>query len=115
MYSEPEVSVLGGPDLFINAGSFINLTCCGTNLPGVPEDVFWFHEEKVGRHEDHNRMSYCHLSEPRTISITLQSPCYIKYISVLILGGFLWNKNKKNNSMKAAKLLFSLDQIIDIF
>ena len=47
MYSEPEVSVLGGPDLFINAGSFINLTCCGTNLPGVPEDVFWFHEEKV--------------------------------------------------------------------
>ena len=32
--------------------------------------------------------------------------------SVLILGGFLWNNN---NSMQAAKLLFSLDQIIDIF
>ena len=44
---DPEVTVLGGPDLFINAGSFINLTCTGHNLPGIPEDVFWYHESQV--------------------------------------------------------------------
>ena len=39
--------MLGGPDLFINAGSFINLTCSGHNLPGVPEDVYWYHEKQA--------------------------------------------------------------------
>ena len=38
---------MGGPDLFINAGSFINLTCTGHHLPGIPEDVFWYHESQV--------------------------------------------------------------------
>ena len=46
-HSEPEVQVLGGPDLFINSGSFINLTCSGNNLPGIPEDVHWYHEKQV--------------------------------------------------------------------
>jgi len=43
---EPEVLILGGPDLFINAGSFINLTCVANNLPGLPLDVDWFHEKQ---------------------------------------------------------------------
>ena len=46
-FLDPKIKVLGGPDLFINAGSFINLTCTGHNLPGIPEDVFWYHESKV--------------------------------------------------------------------
>ena len=49
-FSDPEVTVLGGPDLFINAGSFINLTCIGDNLPGIPEDVYWYHEKQVKLH-----------------------------------------------------------------
>lgn len=43
---EPAVSILGGPDLFINAGSFINLTCVANFLPGLPLDVDWFHEKQ---------------------------------------------------------------------
>ena len=46
--SDPDVSILGGPDHFINAGSFINLTCVANFLPGLPLDVDWFHEKKVG-------------------------------------------------------------------
>ena len=45
--SEPVVRVLGGPDLFVNAGSFINLTCTGENLPGTPCDVHWYHQDQV--------------------------------------------------------------------
>jgi len=44
---EPHLSIEGGPDLFINQGSFINLTCIATNLPGLPLDVHWFHKEKL--------------------------------------------------------------------
>ena len=47
LLSDPTVKVLGDPDLFINAGSFINLTCTGDNLPGTPEDVYWYHQEQV--------------------------------------------------------------------
>ena len=46
--AEPEVSILGGEDLFINAGSFLNLTCLARNLPGVPGDVHWFLQTEVG-------------------------------------------------------------------
>ena len=56
--SEPKVKVLGGPDLFINAGSFINLTCSGYDLPGTPEDVFWYHEKQVLTEKDKKRR--CH-------------------------------------------------------
>ena len=52
MFSDPTVKVLGDPDLFINAGSFINLTCTGENLPGTPEDVYWYHQDQVGHRTD---------------------------------------------------------------
>ena len=51
LISEPAVSILGGPDLFINAGSFINLTCVANFLPGLPLDVDWFHEKQVRKYE----------------------------------------------------------------
>lgn len=46
--TEPITTVLGGPDLFINAGSTINLTCIVQNLPIPPSYVVWTHNNEVG-------------------------------------------------------------------
>lgn len=45
--TEPITTVLGGPDLYINAGSTINLTCIVQNLPIPPSFVVWTHNNEV--------------------------------------------------------------------
>ncbi|XP_049773993.1 zwei Ig domain protein zig-8-like [Schistocerca cancellata] len=44
---EPLTEILGGPDLFINAGSTINLTCLVTYAPEPPSTVLWRHNGQV--------------------------------------------------------------------
>ncbi|CAL4178598.1 unnamed protein product, partial [Meganyctiphanes norvegica] len=44
---EPETRVLGGPDLYINSGSTINLTCVVSFSPEPPPYIFWYHENKL--------------------------------------------------------------------
>lgn len=44
---EPMAQILGGPDLFVDKGSTINLTCTirfGSEPAG---HIFWYHENKV--------------------------------------------------------------------
>lgn len=42
---EPQTVVLGGPDLYINAGSAINLTCVVKHSPKPTPYIFWYHDE----------------------------------------------------------------------
>ncbi|XP_042862106.1 uncharacterized protein LOC122247137 [Penaeus japonicus] len=44
---EPETRVLGGPDLHINSGSTINLTCVVQHSPEPPPYIFWYHENEL--------------------------------------------------------------------
>ncbi|XP_042233859.1 uncharacterized protein LOC121874055 [Homarus americanus] len=44
---EPETRVLGGPDLYINSGSTINLTCVVNHSPEPPPYIFWYHESEL--------------------------------------------------------------------
>ncbi|XP_049774021.1 zwei Ig domain protein zig-8-like [Schistocerca cancellata] len=44
---EPLTEILGGPDLFINTGSTINLTCLVTFAPEPPSGVQWLHNGQV--------------------------------------------------------------------
>nr|XP_053631834.1 uncharacterized protein LOC128688150 [Cherax quadricarinatus] len=44
---EPETRVLGGPDLYINSGSTINLTCIVNHSPEPPPYIFWYHENEL--------------------------------------------------------------------
>ncbi|MPC96626.1 hypothetical protein E2C01_091895 [Portunus trituberculatus] len=44
---EPETRVLGGPDLHVNSGSTINLTCIVNHSPDPPPFIFWYHESEV--------------------------------------------------------------------
>ncbi|XP_069167214.1 limbic system-associated membrane protein isoform X2 [Procambarus clarkii] len=42
-----ETRVLGGPDLYINFGSTINLTCIVNHSPEPPPYIFWYHENEL--------------------------------------------------------------------
>ena len=45
--SEPKTVVKGGPDLYIDAGSTLNLTCVVRFSPEPPPYIFWYHGDKV--------------------------------------------------------------------
>lgn len=46
-FAEPQTVVLGGPDLYINAGSAINLTCLVRHSPKPTPYIFWYHDDQV--------------------------------------------------------------------
>ncbi|XP_067613685.1 uncharacterized protein dpr6 isoform X2 [Eurosta solidaginis] len=43
----PTASILGGPDLHVDKGSTINLTCTVKFSPEPPAYIFWYHHEEV--------------------------------------------------------------------
>ncbi|XP_045524975.1 zwei Ig domain protein zig-8-like isoform X3 [Pieris brassicae] len=43
----PSARILGGPDLHVDMGSTINLTCLIQFSPEPPAYVFWYHEDEV--------------------------------------------------------------------
>lgn len=44
---EPITTILGGPDLYIDIGSTINLTCIVRHLPEPPSTISWGHKNQV--------------------------------------------------------------------
>ncbi|KAK0178153.1 hypothetical protein PV328_002130 [Microctonus aethiopoides] len=44
---EPTTEILGGPDLYIDHGSTINLTCIVLNSPEPPAYIFWNHNDAI--------------------------------------------------------------------
>lgn len=48
LLSEPETEIIGGPEVFIENGSTINLTCVVRFSPEPPAYIFWNHNEAVG-------------------------------------------------------------------
>lgn len=45
--SEPITTILGGPDMYINKGSTMNLTCIVKHSPEPPPAIFWTHNSEV--------------------------------------------------------------------
>lgn len=45
--SEPITTIVGGPDLYINTGSTLNLTCVVRHSPEPPPHIFWTHDNQV--------------------------------------------------------------------
>lgn len=43
----PTASILGGPDLYVDKGSTINLTCAIRFSPEPPAYIFWYHLDEV--------------------------------------------------------------------
>lgn len=44
---EPTTQIIGAPDLYIESGSTINLTCVIENSPEPPAYIFWNHNNAV--------------------------------------------------------------------
>uniref|UniRef100_A0A6A7GCK5 Protein turtle homolog B-like isoform X7 n=1 Tax=Hirondellea gigas TaxID=1518452 RepID=A0A6A7GCK5_9CRUS len=44
---DPKTTVLGGPDLYLDAGSTLNLTCVVKFSPEPPPYIFWYHEDTL--------------------------------------------------------------------
>jgi len=45
--AEPVTEIAGGPDLFINKDSTINLTCYVRYAPEPPSTIIWSHNHQV--------------------------------------------------------------------
>lgn len=45
--TEPITEIMGGPDLYINKGSTINLTCLVRYAPEPPPTMLWSHNSQV--------------------------------------------------------------------
>lgn len=45
--SVPTATILGGPDLHVDKGSTINLTCAVKYSPEPPGYIFWYHHDEV--------------------------------------------------------------------
>ena len=45
--TEPVTEILGGPELFIDTESTINLTCVVRRSPEPPAFIFWKHNDQV--------------------------------------------------------------------
>ncbi|VVC32211.1 Immunoglobulin subtype,Immunoglobulin-like domain,Immunoglobulin-like fold,Immunoglobulin subtype 2 [Cinara cedri] len=43
---EPITTIIGGPDMFINKGSTMNLTCIIKHSPEPPPLIYWTHDSK---------------------------------------------------------------------
>jgi hypothetical protein len=46
---EPSTKIIGAPDMYIESGSTINLTCIVYNSPEPPAFIFWYHNNGVSR------------------------------------------------------------------
>lgn len=51
----PTATILGGPDLHVDKGSTINLTCTIRFSPEPPAYIFWYHHDEVSLKPCHIR------------------------------------------------------------
>lgn len=45
--TEPNTTIIGGPDIYINTGSTVNLTCIISQSPEPPQSIEWTHNHVV--------------------------------------------------------------------
>ncbi|KAH8266211.1 hypothetical protein KR038_009310, partial [Drosophila bunnanda] len=68
----PTATILGGPDLYVDKGSTINLTCIIKFSPEPPTHIFWYHQDKVLSEETSGgRLKFKTIKSEETKSILL--------------------------------------------
>ncbi|CAL1269461.1 unnamed protein product [Larinioides sclopetarius] len=70
---ESKAKIIGGPTLYINSGSTINLTCLVMESPVPPDYVFWYHNGKVINYDSPRGISVHTEKAQRTTSKLLIS------------------------------------------
>lgn len=71
--TEPETSINSAPDLYVNKGSTINLTCLVRYAPEPPPKMTWSHDTEVRNCTNHNHISLAQLYLLLGTSITVCS------------------------------------------
>ena len=46
MIAEPFTEIVGSPDIFLEEGATMNLTCLVKDSPEPPQYIFWYHDEE---------------------------------------------------------------------
>ncbi|XP_071037272.1 uncharacterized protein [Parasteatoda tepidariorum] len=72
-YPKSKAKIIGGPTLYINSGSTINLTCLVMESPVPPDYVFWYHNGKVINYDSPRGISVHTEKAQRTTSKLLIS------------------------------------------
>lgn len=54
-FTEPTTHIIGAPDMYIESGSTINLTCIIENSPEPPAYIFWNHNNAVSNFKRENQ------------------------------------------------------------
>ncbi|XP_065360799.1 uncharacterized protein dpr10 [Calliphora vicina] len=68
----PTATILGGPDLYVDKGSTINLTCVIKFSTEPPTHIFWYHQDKVLSEENSGgRLKFKTIKAEETKSILL--------------------------------------------
>ncbi|XP_073837639.1 defective proboscis extension response 10 isoform X4 [Musca autumnalis] len=68
----PTATILGGPDLYVDKGSTINLTCVIKFSTEPPTHIFWYHQDKVLSEETSGgRLKFKTIKSEETKSILL--------------------------------------------
>ena len=47
--AEPYTEIVGGPEIYLDEGSMMNITCLVKDSPEPPNYIFWYHNDKVRR------------------------------------------------------------------
>lgn len=66
---DPKVEIIGSPDMHVDTGSTINLTCVIAHSPEPPSYIFWYHNGQV------STLDCCVLSWNRFWSCSLLGLC----------------------------------------
>lgn len=72
----PTATILGGPDLHVDKGSTINLTCTVKFSPEPPAYIFWYHHEEVIK-------AYCYFTVPQNWPLEVRSSQLLEKIKFI--------------------------------
>ena len=56
--SEPVTEILGGPNIYLEEGNNLNLTCVVRDSPEPPQYIFWYRNSQVMGDHNSNLMSF---------------------------------------------------------
>lgn len=74
--TEPSTEIIGAPDLYIESGSTINLTCVILYSPEPPAYIFWNHNDGVCITDDES------IDKPTTAATTAATAAAINTVSI---------------------------------
>lgn len=106
-FTVPTAKILGSPDIHVDKGSTINLTCSVKYSPEPPAYIFWYHHDEVCDHVTYIHLFknftsfYCNKKIKNLNFYYMTVILYFKFTSTILLYFYkcyvlrIWFKNEK--------------------